>query len=175
MGGVQSHIIKVGKATLASDGPSWAPCASNVEQYPRPRLFSLACAEGGHVHSHWVVSQLSVVGDNNALGGKADSPSPRPRWIDSQADPSSWAGGMTLTHILSGEGTPHTGHWQPLSFVPPPPLPAFLYIEEFVQIHKTSEWNMIRYYHGLTFRHVLRTGQDLRLDVEARERRIECS
>ncbi|CAM9172550.1 unnamed protein product, partial [Ectocarpus sp. 8 AP-2014] len=55
-------------------------------------------AQEGSTHNHWVMSQLAAGRDKKA--GSAS----RPQWADPQADHSSWAGGMTLTHVVAGGG-----------------------------------------------------------------------
>ena len=62
--------------------------------------------KGRITHSHWVMSQLATAEENTKSAGSAE-PTSRPLWADSLADRSSWAGGMTLTHVApSGEQTP---------------------------------------------------------------------
>ncbi|CAM9841895.1 unnamed protein product, partial [Pylaiella littoralis] len=102
-----------------SRGASSVPHASSVDN----TIVLSSKHSGGHdAHSHWVVSQLSAGGDKGTLGGKANAhPPPGPRWTDSHAEPSSWAGGMTLTHIVS-DGGPSTWTSPPTAsspWVPP--------------------------------------------------------
>ncbi|CAM9172228.1 unnamed protein product [Ectocarpus sp. 4 AP-2014] len=58
----------------------------------------------GSTHNHWVVSQLAAGRDKKA--GSAS----RPQWADPHADHTSWAGGMTLTHVVAGGGP---SGWRP--------------------------------------------------------------
>lgn len=57
---------------------------------PRPKGATLQ----EDAYGHWILSQLA--------GGRRDDTT-RPQWADPQAGPSSWTGGMVVSHVVAGE------------------------------------------------------------------------
>ncbi|CAM9695179.1 unnamed protein product, partial [Ectocarpus fasciculatus] len=93
--GVMQMLTVGGSSSRPSPGPDLSLAPDNAIVLSSRQSGE---AKEGSTHNHWVMSQLAAGRDKKA--GSAS----RPQWADPQADQSSWAGGMTLTHVVAGGG-----------------------------------------------------------------------